>query len=151
MAVRASADDFGEVLARFRALSLYYQEVHWTLTGSWFYQDHLLAERLYNDVNGSIDEIAEKGIAAAGTSFVLLPAHLEQVQRLVSVTQHPRDAQGQAAFAVALQMEDDLGDALNGLYRNEEAGGDAAVSDLFQSLADGGLQRAYLLKRRIGA
>ena len=51
-----------ELLAKLEALSLYYQNIHWTVSGPNFYSDHLLAERLYSAANGLIDGVAEKAV-----------------------------------------------------------------------------------------
>jgi starvation-inducible DNA-binding protein len=52
-----------EALFRLLATSYVYQakiqRAHWNITGPTFYQHHLLFDRIYNGVNGTIDRIAE--------------------------------------------------------------------------------------------
>ena len=74
--------DWTGLLARFRVLSMYYQQCHWAVRGG-HYGDHLLFERLYNETNEVIDEIAEKGIGVTGNvDHVVLLTHLAAVTGL---------------------------------------------------------------------
>jgi len=142
----ASAQDFFELLAQFRALSLYYQEIHWTNQSNLFYEDHLLAERLYNDVNDQIDEIAEKGIGATNDrSFPLVIPQLARVAEILQPYPHVGDAT--ELFGGALQFEMALGSLLDEMFVRIRSAG---VNDLIGQLADSGLQRIYLLQSQIG-
>lgn len=136
---------FDELLARFRALSLYYQEIHWTLKGSFFYQDHLLAERLYNETNDVIDEIAEKGIGATkSTMHVILPAHLTKVQEILAAYKHEVETNADFWNEV-LRMEEELETFLDGAYKEEK---NIGVENMLQGYLEDGLQRVYLVQRR---
>lgn len=136
---------FSELMARFRALSLYYQLIHWTLKGSWFFQDHLLAERLYNEVNEAIDGIAEKGIGATGsTQHVILLDQLARVTDIVST--FPMKVNVSADFfRAALTMERDLSIFLEGAAKAET---DLGVQNMLLNLLEEGHQRVYLVRGR---
>lgn len=139
---------FAELLARFRAYSLYLQQCHWASSGALFYADHLLFERLYNDVNDVIDAIAEKGIGATGEpSFVYLTDHLTRVADLVKEYPQQTDLTSDY-FVAALQIEQDLYNFLVSAFKSEKHIG---VQNFIQGLADAGTQRVYLVQERVAA
>lgn len=48
------------LLAALRALGWVHQAHHWQMSGVTFYSDHLLFDRLYNDIVPEIDSLAER-------------------------------------------------------------------------------------------
>jgi hypothetical protein len=141
------AEVFGAILASFRALQLAYQQVHWQAQGDDFYQEHLLAERLYDEVSAAIDEVAEKGIAATGSAdFVAVTVQLPLVLMLVGGL--PEEVAADDGLQLAFAGECMLNGILNDAFAGTAA--QAGVNDLMGALADAGLQRRYLLARRLG-
>lgn len=135
-----------ELMARFRALSLYYQLVHWTLKGSWFYQDHLLADRLYGDVNDVIDEIAEKGIGASGsTAHVMLPDVLVRVMEILQPYPMVADESNVEFWEALLQMERELTIWMDGAAKSMD---DLGVQNMLIGFLEEGHQRVYLVRAR---
>lgn len=59
---------FRLTLAAFRAARSHYEGVHWTASGPNSYGDHLLYERLYDNVTEEIDSLAERLIGCFGES-----------------------------------------------------------------------------------
>jgi DNA-binding ferritin-like protein len=57
------------LLGFLRALGLVHQSHHWQTTGNNYYGDHLLFERLYNDIPKEIDVIGEKIVGTENTSL----------------------------------------------------------------------------------
>jgi DNA-binding ferritin-like protein len=53
-------------VATLKSLALISQHSHWTTRGMTFYGDHLLFERIYNDVLKTLDSAAEKFIGLLG-------------------------------------------------------------------------------------
>ena len=141
----ATADDFFGMLARFRALSLYYQEIHWSVKGNVFFQDHLLAERLYNEVSDAIDGIAEKGIGVTNDrSFVAVMPQLIRVNEILG--NYPHVGSNKELFAGALKFEGELYNYLDELFQRINTAG---CNDFFGQLADDGMNRTYLLLGRL--
>ena len=68
-----------EVLCVLRAQSLSYQVSHWQALGSSFYGNHLLFERLYNSVQGQIDQLAEKMVGYLGRDAVDMGPQLPHI------------------------------------------------------------------------
>jgi DNA-binding ferritin-like protein len=138
---------FFEMLAQFNALAHYYREIHWTSQGQLFYQDHLLAERLYNEVSDVLDSIAEKGIGQTNErSFVLTIPHLGRVVEILQDYPHTGDAS--SLFAGALSFERQLGEQLDQWFQTIKSAG---INDFLGQLSDEGLNRIYLLQGRLSA
>ncbi len=70
------------LLAQLRYLAVVHQTHHWQAKGDSFYGDHLLFERLYKDVVGEVDLVAEKAIGLGCDDNVSLVLQLQQVNQL---------------------------------------------------------------------
>jgi DNA-binding ferritin-like protein len=71
-------------LAMLRGLSWLYQTAHWQALGDLFYQDHLLFERLYGNVEGEVDGLAEKIIGLYGFEIVSAPDIVARTAQFVN-------------------------------------------------------------------
>ena len=72
------------VLVNLRFLSCVHQTHHWQSKGDPFYGDHLMFERLYNEVTSEIDAVAEKSIGLGCNENVNLVLQTAQLARLAS-------------------------------------------------------------------
>jgi starvation-inducible DNA-binding protein len=87
-------DDLGVVLAYLRALGFLYQSYHWRAKGTPFYGDHLLFERLYNELLKDIDSLAERivGISNGGGDQTIDPIRQSyQIHEIVEHLDKPLD------------------------------------------------------------
>ncbi len=57
--------DLTLVVVGLRALSLVHQGHHWHTSGLTYYADHLLFDRLYNDLPPEIDAVAERAVGSS--------------------------------------------------------------------------------------
>lgn len=139
-------DLFQKLLAHLRAMALYDQTAHWTVKNSVFMGDHLLFERLYNEVNAEIDGLAEKAVGLTGGDSVNLPMSLKMIYEKVKSLPNNCPENGDCFKAsLALEQEfislcsmgDKLPDATLG-FRN-----------LMADLADRSEGRCYLIKQRV--
>ena len=71
------------LLVYLKFLAAVHQHHHWTAKGDPYYGDHLLFERLYNNVIEEIDMVAEKAIGMGGPYNVDITLVTAQVNRLV--------------------------------------------------------------------
>lgn len=62
--------EMAAVLIFLRALATIHQSNHWATSGSTFYADHLLFDRLYGDLVGEIDDVAERAVGLGGQQLV---------------------------------------------------------------------------------
>jgi len=58
------------LLASLRAEAMIHQAHHWQTRGQTYYGDHLLFERIYGEVNGLIDGLAERAVGKGDTILV---------------------------------------------------------------------------------
>jgi hypothetical protein len=72
-------DDFVKYLSFVLAIRDIYQSFHWGTTGSDFYEDHLLFERLYGELAEQADEVAEKFVGLSD-SEVACPVMLSRTR-----------------------------------------------------------------------
>lgn len=71
--------ELGTLVGTLQAAALLYKTHHWRAKGRFFYEDHLLFERVYNDINGLIDGVAERAVGLGGTILVE-PSRLLAIQ-----------------------------------------------------------------------
>lgn len=70
MTVNIEPEMMAKYLAFIIALKDFYQTCHWRSKGKGYYGDHLLFERLYNDVVEEVDQFAEKSVAMSDETSV---------------------------------------------------------------------------------
>lgn len=63
-------DTIASVLYHLNALSLMHRSAHWQVRGDTFYGDHLMFERMYEDIDDEIDRMAERIVAMSDASYV---------------------------------------------------------------------------------
>lgn len=72
------------ILVHLKFLAAVHQNHHWVTMGESYYGDHQLFERLYNNVSGEIDKVAEKAIGLGCVTNVNLQLVTQQLNKLVS-------------------------------------------------------------------
>lgn len=140
------------VLVYLKYLSAVHQNHHWTCMGDPYYGDHLLFERLYGDIPGEIDSIAEKAIGLGSTANVDLQLVHSQLLKLIagagSATMIPQSSDLAKKSLMAemnfLAVMKHLCDSLNecGLMTH-------GLDNLLAGIEDKHEGHVYLLKQRI--
>jgi hypothetical protein len=69
----AEGSELPSVLAFLRALSIIHQSHHWLTFGDSYFGDHLLFERLYNETQDEIDQVAEKAVGTGCDRSLINP------------------------------------------------------------------------------
>ena len=69
-------------LGTLRFLYLMYQNCHWQCSGLSFYQDHLLFQRLYEEVLKDVDATAEKIVGVFDSSLIDLTLQVQIISML---------------------------------------------------------------------
>jgi DNA-binding ferritin-like protein len=135
-----------QVLAHLKALAWTHWTCHWQVQGDPFYGDHLLFEKLYNDVPSSIDDLAEKLVTLYGRDIVN-PITLEEMSLEILKTH----AASQSLYLKALAMEQVLQDLLKTSYSHLKESGTLSLGmdDFLMSLANKHESHIYLLKQRL--
>lgn len=142
---------YKELLACTRALAMVAQSFHWRTKGRNYYGDHLLFERIYNDVNAMIDETAEKGIGVSGD------ADLAEVNTQADLTAEfvhkhaEKDLKEEDFPRSLLKYTEAHLELLRDMLDQLEKSGDLTdgVEDQLQGFANKHEEHAYLLKQRV--
>lgn len=151
----APASELAVLLAALRAEGMIHQAHHWATHGPTFYEDHLLFDRVYSDVFGMVDGLAER---AVGAGMTILVQPLLQVHHISGFCKSfYRDAPVQPAPeampVLSLRATLRFLVLLNLTYAAMERRGvlSHGTDNLLQDMADTHEKLVYLLKQRAGA
>ena len=131
------------LLPYLRSLYQMYQHMHWKSSGSNYYGDHLLFERLYNSVHDELDGVAERVIGLLGPDALGTDddtgAAADITKKLMT------DATPDTFASVAIDAEMVLQALIDKLMDGETTNG---LEDLLQGLASNHEAHVYLLRQR---
>lgn len=130
---RNPAGHMGEALSVMRGLYQYYQKLHWASGGATSYGDHLLFQRLYEDLAKQIDEVAEQLVGEGGASALSLVGEVT--------------IEG-FSVAAALEREAELDQHLLQAYKQAQAAGRPDLEAFLSGIASQRRVATYLLNRR---
>lgn len=135
---------FQKTIATLRSLYLYYQNAHWLSSGSQYYGDHLLFERLYDATQADVDMLDEKalGITQNEASVDLLE-NIDMVYKILSNMQYDADS----FFDSAVKLERALVKLCSEQAKADE--NTEGVKNMFAGLADKHEGHVYLLQQRL--
>lgn len=131
--------DLSSLLSYLRALYQAYQHMHWKSQGQNYYGDHLLFQRLYEDVQAEVDLVAEKTIGITndvGSIDNELKDSLPLAEKMLDGNDYPKQA---------VEVEKGLLDLVKQLMGSNPSDG---VQNLLQSIADKHEEHVYLLQQR---
>jgi DNA-binding ferritin-like protein len=140
------------VLQGAQMLYLLHQTHHWQAKGDSFYGDHLLFERLYNDVLADIDATAEKSVGMGGIENVSLMPRIQNVCWLLECTE-PQNVMPQPTQLIERSLTAEL--MFLGLCNlaadSLKAHGQLTrgVDNMLAGIEDKSEARIYLLRQRL--
>jgi DNA-binding ferritin-like protein len=85
MEVNIDCELMAKYLGCMIALKNFYQSCHWRSKGKGYYGDHLLFERLYEDMIAEVDAFAEKSVAMSGEKSVCPIKNYKYVLEILSL------------------------------------------------------------------
>jgi DNA-binding ferritin-like protein len=136
---------FKNTLAVLKAARDHYRSAHWNVKGDSFYGDHLLYERLYEDVEEEIDSFAEKMIGICG------PIHDygENARKVSSISQ--KWAVIDCPHRRSLKVEKTVTRFLEKLHAKLEETDQITLGlgDMITGIADKHEEHLYLIKQRL--
>ncbi len=149
---QAPMSELAALLAFLRAEGMIHQSHHWMTRGTTFYGDHLLYDRLYADVQGHIDRVAERAVGTGGYLLAhptLLAVHTAEIVKSLygdtSEDQNPEEypllsLRTVLRFLAVLRM----------VYLILEKRGQLShgTDNLLQEIADKHEEHVYLLRQR---
>lgn len=134
-------DPLVSVMVDLVALYRLLQTLHWQSSGDTSYQDHLLFQRLYEDVRGEVDSVAERLVGLFDETAVDPEMIETRILRRLAVWQKIPQ------FPVrALMAERDVLETLRSaaLVFHEDPG----TENMLQGFSDKHMEHAYLLQQR---
>lgn len=134
------------VLAVLRTLSMHYETAHWLANGPNAYGDHLLYQRLYEDVGTEIDSVAERIVGLCGPEYVNLELQLQKIHSLSRLLSSEPDMLRRSQLA-----EQTLQRSLEMAYKTLDGLGELTLGldDLIMSLASDHETHLYLIQQRL--
>lgn len=151
----ARAAELAVLLAAAQAVQHIHQTHHWQTRGGAFYGDHLLYQRLYEDMFDEVDGLAERLIGMTGQAIMVQPLltmdHMLGIAKRMyagaKVLPGPEDLP-----ALSLRTELCFTLALQYVYKLLESKGELSMGtdDMLQAMANLHETHVYLLQQRLG-
>lgn len=139
------------MLVHLRFLALVHQTNHWVSKSDSFYSDHLLFERLYNDVVGEIDSIAEKAIGLGNENNVNVNLQVLQLTKLTQcLNTAPMIPQSNQLVNNSLSIERNFISVIDYLIEKLKVRQmlTLGLENLLAGISDKHEEHVYLLKQR---
>lgn len=135
-----------DFLGLLRGLFHIHQHAHWTASGDSYYGDHLLFQRLYENIADEIDSMAEKTTAYLGMDVVDAADIVERTQRWVD-----RWNANPNVIARSLQGEKDFQAEAKRIYDIFDNSGAMTLGfdDFIMAVANAHETHEYLLQQRL--
>lgn len=132
------------ILSFLRALNLHYHNAHWETSGNDYYGNHLLFQRLYEEIEDVIDDWAEQMIGTYGTCSVSLLNQFQDMQFPIY-----GNAKEECYHKKSLYIVNFIQDKLERLYNdfsNKSLGWDDIITGTSKALD----KHKYLLQQSLG-
>ena len=143
------------ILTLLRALGMVHQTHHWLSAGKTYYADHLLFERVYNDIAGEDDSVAERAVGTGSPSALLHPsiqAHqvAEVVEALCDGTTYGEGESVESYVATSLKAERWFVACMKQITESMKAAGTLSrgMDNLLAGIEDKHEEHIYLLSQR---
>jgi DNA-binding ferritin-like protein len=151
----APAAEIAVVLSAIQALQHVHHTNHWQTRDRAFYGDHLLFQRLYEDIIDEIDTLAEKAVGLGGHTLVqplLNKTHELMFVRDMYAECATKQVAAEEMSYISLRAEQGFTTLLQDAYKRMEASGTLSLGadNLLQGIADKHEEHLYLLQQRDG-
>lgn len=146
MAVTSSSNKFATALASAFASSYAFvvkaQNFHWNTESRLFYQDHLLFERIYEEVDGSIDTFAEN----IRKLQMKVPAGLGVLNSISAIEDCVDEDDAEGMVQELLNDSNMLIDVFRDLFDMAEAVGEHGLSNFLADRQDAFSKHSWMLR-----
>jgi hypothetical protein len=146
------SEEFAYHIAWLRVLEIWFHHAHWTTKGTTYYGDHLLFERIYNDVSELVDPVAEKAVATCGVDVADTHMCGKLIAEMLCAYPSPsRASEATMIAATGLALVKDYLETLDETYKRIKSSGamSLGLDDLLMSNANKIEEFVYLLKQRV--
>jgi DNA-binding ferritin-like protein len=145
----AAVSSYPALLGLLQAASLIHQTHHWSCRGLSFYSDHLLFERIYNESQEGIDQLAERAVGQGMPLAISANTQATMLQQIVTrLGDDPLDVT--QMVQKSLSIETMCLKAISSVLEMLEGSGQLTpgTSNLLEGLSDTHETFVYLLKQR---
>jgi DNA-binding ferritin-like protein len=143
------SNDMSTILSFLEALEEMYEHMHWHSSGNNYYGDHLLYERLYDEIEEEIDSVAEKAIGIFGPDSIGPNKNTAMTANIVSNLISDTDTADKFPI-LSIKAEEKfisiVSDALTSMEKDNEL--TDGIDNLLQGVVDLHESHLYLLKQR---
>ena len=138
------------LLGVLRAASHIHQTHHWQTRGGHYYADHLLFQRLYEESQDFIDQVAERSVGAGSEMLVDAVQQVELMEHVVKAVCKGGVEAPETMIQSSLAMEQFVLGLLKAVIHQLESSGNLSpgTSNLLEGLGDKHEQFTYLLGQR---
>jgi DNA-binding ferritin-like protein len=146
-----SHECLSDLLACMRAVADLHQTHHWQTRGSSYYGDHLLFERIYNESQSFVDQLAEKAIGLGNADLVDLCKQSElRHKKILEMCGETSNVSPQEMVERSLKAEKKLIEMTKNSISSLESCNQLThgLSNLLEGIADAHEGFVYLLKQR---
>jgi len=124
------------------AFALKAQNFHWNTEGPLFYQHHLLFERIYDEVYGSIDKFAEE----LRSLQIYAPASYSKFSMLSQIQDENSVPEFQDMLRELLADSDKMANMFKIVFAMAEDAGDHGLSNFFADRQDAHKKHSWMLR-----
>jgi len=125
------------------ALNTFYRSAHWRSKGAFFYQDHLLFARLYENLDDEIDDLVELLIGFTGDdSFVSPQLFNEKTRKFIPIGRSNARANLENAGLIEAEL-------LERIAKIKESEASVGVYNQLATIADNHTRNLYLIRQTI--
>jgi len=138
-------ETYQKTIAILRSLSHYYQTIHWVANGTQYYGDHLLLQRLYDEVTPEIDTVGEKalGITKENATVNLV----ENISMVLKIVTNMEYGAMDVCFTSALKLERAFVKFCEDQATSSQ--NTEGVKNMFADMADKHEGHVYLIQQRL--
>ena len=141
-----SLEQLQNLLAVLRAAYETYRTSHWQATGEGYYGDHLMLQRIYEDAEKAVDQVAERTVGYYGAQSVDLSDQAERV-RTWSGTFGREKCPVKASLLAARAVRDQLTESYDAIRADRQMS--LGLDDLLMTLASKNDEHQYLLQQAL--
>lgn len=133
-----------EILYRLQALYQFYKSAHWLAKGEYFYQDHLLFEKLYDGFDDEMDTLVELLLVTTEDDKEFAPKAILK-QSIEFLPEFYGDCKKD--IKSALKAEHELVKLLGDIANEDKKPESAGIMNFILTLSQNHTHKAYLLMR----
>lgn len=136
-----------ELLGGLQALQELHKNVHWTAHGESFYGDHLLYQRLYENLDSEIDALAEKIVAYFDEEAVEPVRLLEYTQRYVVQWRTASECVVEQSLIAERELQDMISRTYDLISGQQEMS--LGLDDFLMAMANDHETHIYLIQQKV--